>query len=137
MKTKAPLKVVFVDDNDVFLESCRDRFLKSAPRNVVVEPNDRDQIRKAVFALDKARLETRKQKELVPADGAELFNDADLVIVDYDLLELEDTSALTGEDIAYLLRCFSTCGYIILLNPPDLGTHFFDLRLRRPFESWA
>jgi hypothetical protein len=138
VKQHTALKVVFVDDNDDFLETCRTRFIKGAPRgSVVVKPNDREKIKKAVHSLDKARLASRNGNKLVPAADAKLFEDADIVFVDYDLLELEETTALTGEDIAYLLRCFSSCGLVILLNPPDLGTHYFDLRLRRPFDSWA
>jgi hypothetical protein len=132
------LKVVFIDDDDRFLDRCRERFSDSAPTgSVEIEKNDRDETRRAVRALDEMRKEMRKQKKVVKLRGAELFDDADIVFVDYDLLTLEETTALTGEDIAYLLRCFATCGIVVLLNPPDLGTNFFDLRLRRPFESWA
>ncbi len=137
MNKQAPLKVVFVDDNDGFLDDCRKRFREGAPRNVKLEENDRDQTKMAVCALDDSRRETRKKRELVKRPGSDLFDDADIVFVDYDLLELEGTTALTGEDIAYLLRCFSRCKVVILLNPPELGTNFFDLRLRRSFESWA
>ncbi|MBK8180619.1 MAG: hypothetical protein IPK67_17325 [Planctomycetes bacterium] len=59
------------------------------------------------------------------------------MFVDYDLIELDGANYLTGEDVAYLLRCFSKCGVIVLLNPPDLGTRFFDLKLRRSMDSWA
>jgi hypothetical protein len=138
MKKSRELKIVFVDDNDTFLDDCRARFKRGCPgKGVQIEENDRDTTQRAVLSLDQARRKTREGKELAVADGADLFNDADIVIVDYDLMELEATTALTGEDIAYLVRCFSTCGFVVLLNPYDLGTKFFDLRLRRPYESWA
>lgn len=138
MRKSPPIKVVFVDDNNGFLEECRERFDKGAPAgSVSIRPHDREGLRKAIIALDQARLAMRKRRPIDRPEGAELFDNADIVFVDYELFELQETTALTGEDIAYLLRCFSSCGVIVLLNPPDLGTSFFDLRLRSPFESWA
>ncbi len=132
------LNVVFVDDNDEFLDTWRKSFKRAAPPDgLTLRTNDRAETRKAVVALDKARLKARESRKVQVVADAELFNTADLVFVDYDLIELEETTALTGEDIAYLLRCFTTCGVIVLLNPPDLGEQFFDLRLRRSMDFWA
>lgn len=70
------------------------------------------------------------------------FDDADILIVDYDLLELPEQSAQrsivgeTGERLAYLARCFSKCGYIIALNQFDRSPTF-DLTLRGNIESYA
>ena len=53
-------------------------------------------------------------------------------IIDYDLLgsqaEKSPTGSLTGEIIAYLVRCFSRCKLIIGLN--QYGSNPFDLTLR-------
>lgn len=137
-KTGTNLNVVFVDDNDDFLKEWRACFQKGAPHTgLTLMTNDRNETTTAVLALDKARVNAREAKTVQVVKDAKLFNDADLVFVDYDLIELLGTTALTGEDIAYLLRCFTTCGIIVLLNPPDLGTNFFDLRLRRTLDSWA
>ena len=136
-KREKNLKVVFVDDNDEFLKTWRESFAaRLRSPGLDLKENDRQATKNAVVALDNARLKARTTK-IEYVSEASLFNDADLVFVDYDLIELEETTALTGEDIAYLLRCFTTCGVIVLLNPPDLGTNFFDLRLRRSFDSWA
>ena len=56
---------------------------------------------------------------------------ADVVVVDYDLREF--TSAATGSRLAYLLRCFSKCGFIVIVN--QYGTNAFDLGLSLGFSS--
>lgn len=58
-----------------------------------------------------------------------LFDDADIVIIDYDLIHIEDSGTRhTGEGIARLARAFSTCGIIVILNQfPEAQ---FDLSLR-------
>jgi len=132
-----PLSVVFVDDDDRLLDEWRGKWQEACPKGkAVLEDNKTADTKSEIFQLSTARHGTRKDPRHVVAETP-LFNKADLVLVDYDLIELEQSTALTGEDIAYLLRCFTTCGVIVLLNPPDLGTNFFDLRLRRSMDSWA
>jgi hypothetical protein len=55
-----------------------------------------------------------------------------VLIIDYDLLQTID---LTGEEIAYLLRCYSGCGIIVALN--QFGNRRFDLTLQGHPESFA
>lgn len=55
-----------------------------------------------------------------------LFDSADIVIIDYDLLELEEGAGfLTGDKVAYLSRVFSTAGFIIVVN--QFGVNEYDL----------
>lgn len=55
-----------------------------------------------------------------------LFDRAALLIVDYDLTDLEHGhSTETGVGVAYLARCFSDCGFIVALN--QFGENPFDL----------
>ena len=56
-------------------------------------------------------------------------------MIDYDLLRNPLDSFLTGEAVAYLTRCFSTCGLIIGINQPPLID--FDLTLRGRPTSFA
>lgn len=58
-------------------------------------------------------------------------DEADVIVVDYDLREF--TSAATGSRLAYLLRCFSECGFIVIVN--QYGTNSFDLGLSLGFSS--
>lgn len=68
-------------------------------------------------------------------------DDIDVLIIDYDLLDLKSheqsgsVSVLSGEDIAYLVRCYSSCRYIVILN--QYGENAFNLKLRRNHRSFA
>ena len=59
----------------------------------------------------------------------------DVVVVDYDLLQYSSTIDTTGSRLAYLLRCFTTCGFIVVLNA--YGPNPFDLSLSNPSEDFA
>lgn len=65
-----------------------------------------------------------------------LFDQADVLIIDYDLVHIDDNSTrYTGEGIARLARAFSTVGVIVVLNQhPEVQ---FDLSLRGNLESHA
>ena len=63
------------------------------------------------------------------------FDEAAIFIIDYDLLKSQLTKFLTGEIIAYIVRCFSECKLIIGLN--QYGHNPFDLTLRGHPESFA
>lgn len=67
--------------------------------------------------------------ETTEVDNASIF------IVDYDLLQSKAGGLLTGEIIAYIVRCFSECKLIIGLN--QYGDNPFDLNLRGHPESFA
>ena len=60
---------------------------------------------------------------------------ADVIVVDYDLLRYSDSADITGSRLSYLLRCFSKCGLIIILN--QYGPNTFDMSLGRPAEDFA
>ena len=62
-------------------------------------------------------------------------DEKDVVVVDYDLLEYSKTADTTGSRLAYLLRCFTTCGFIVVLNAH--GPNIFDLSLSSPSEDFA
>jgi len=68
-------------------------------------------------------------------DAKSVFDTADLLIVDYDLLKVDQAGIETGESIAYLVRCYSNCSLIVTLN--QFGENAFDLSLASRFESFA
>lgn len=88
--------------------------------------------------------------ELPRDDDAQAFDDADILILDYDLTP--DTSRMddgeddrvvrqqlvgqSGELVAYLARCFSSAGYIVLVNQ-GYKQSTFDVTLQRFTESMA
>jgi hypothetical protein len=63
------------------------------------------------------------------------FDDASVLIFDYDLIGSDPNVVWTSETVAYLARCFSDCGLILGVNLP--GIYEFDLTLRETLESYA
>ena len=60
-------------------------------------------------------------------DNALEVDRARVVVVDYDLINFAEQGDTTGSRLAYLLRCFSACGTIVILN--QFGENVFDLSL--------
>lgn len=100
----------------------------------------------AIKALEQRRIEFRNGEialENIPKDNAENIDDASIFVIDYDLLSTEQeekeeeffTGSLTGEIVAYLVRCFSKCKLIVGLN--QYGNNPFDLTLRGDLDSFA
>ena len=59
--------------------------------------------------------------------GQHEVDQADVIVVDYDLLGYSPIAEITGKRLAYLLRCFTQCGFIIVLN--EYGDNNFNLHL--------
>jgi hypothetical protein len=88
----------------------------------------------AVTDLEQRRREARK-KGRAPL-SSNLFDKASVLIIDFDLFRNEDAKYLTGEEVAYLARCYSRCGVIIGINQFG-GDNPFDLTLSGHPESFA
>ncbi|MDP2946785.1 MAG: hypothetical protein Q8N88_01605 [Nanoarchaeota archaeon] len=92
----------------------------------------REKFKDEIKILEKRRLETRKK---ISWSEESVFDDIDIMIIDYDLINPEETDLyLTGELVAYLARCFSKCGLIIGLNQFQLD---FDLSMKGHPESYC
>lgn len=120
----------------------------------VVIPADEDLVA-AIDSLEKRREVARMTSEQRPPKLSEedqravhsnLFDDVSILILDYDLFWLgvdrdADTrvlptrARLTGEEVAYLVRCYSRCEYIVGLN--QFGDNPFNLNLRGHLTSYA
>ena len=107
---------------------------------------DKGEFQNAIKALEQRRIDFRDKKEIYlagsPKDGAEEIDNASIFIIDYDLLSSQEeeekeffTGSLTGEIVAYLVRCFSKCKLIVGLN--QYGNNPFDLTLRGDMDSFA
>ena len=113
---------------------------------------DKGKFQNAIEALEQRRIDFRKPKEIYleesPKDDAEEIDNASIFIIDYDLLSSREgkkkeekeekeffTGSLTGEIVAYLVRCFSRCKLIVGLN--QYGNNPFDLTLRGDLDSFA
>lgn len=89
----------------------------------------------AITQLETRRAAIRAGEKLDPVIGEAEFDQFDVLIIDYDLLEMGERGFFTGEDVAYLARCFSRCGIILALN--QFGQNTFDLTLKGHLESFA
>lgn len=65
----------------------------------------------------------------LPASSSDdtLFDDLDILIVDYDLLKSLQGPFITGEEVAYLVRCYSRCKAVVAVN--QFGNNPFHLDL--------
>lgn len=73
----------------------------------------------AIGELEARRFSARQSKPSPVIGHAKQFDDADVLVVDYDLTGTSSTTSIrgeTGERVAYLARCYSQCGVIIALN---------------------
>jgi hypothetical protein len=71
-----------------------------------------------------------------PVDDSNIFDQADVLIVDYALERFEgEDGYLTGALVAYLARCYSSCGVIVGVN--QHGENPFDLTLLGDRTSFA
>jgi hypothetical protein len=85
-------------------------------------------------AIEVLRNRRRAARAKGDCAGESVFDEASILIVDYDLLELTET---TGEEVAYLARCYSRCGTIVGVNQFAREGFAFDLTLRGHPESFA
>lgn len=79
-----------------------------------------------------ARREDARAEREAPISRT-FFDEADILIIDYDLFALKET----GEEVAYLARCFSECGIIVGVNQFAKENFTFDLTLQGHRESFA
>ena len=105
----------------------------------VMEPQE---LLEAAKGLEQRRSKARDQKlqQLVPIIGEDALKKIDVasvLIIDYDLLDLAAEYYQTGEEIAYLARCYSSCSLIVALNQFDHGSISFDLRMTGHLDSFA
>lgn len=84
--------------------------------------------------LEQRRLAARTEKQR--RESMTSFDRARILIVDYDLINAKGEHFLTGETVAYLARCYSKCGLILIMNQFG-GDNAFDLTLGVDRESFA
>lgn len=100
-----------------------------------VELRDPSEIKDAMEELHDRRSQARNGK--AHSLGGNLFDDVDILFVDYDLFELDTKQDVTGELLAYLARCYSSCGLIVAVNQFEQGGSLFELHLSGHPEAFA
>jgi hypothetical protein len=104
------------------------------PPTFGVRSLNNEELNAAVRELSERRAALRSGSDST-APGDALFDSASVLVIDYDLFELDPDGVLTGETVAYLARCYSTCGAIVGVN--QFGENAFDLRLTGHPKSFA
>jgi hypothetical protein len=129
--------ILIYDDEKTYKESLRNRLadlpIVKKQKQYEVEPLSQDDFKETIKILRHRQRQLRDTDswgaKTTPLDSASIF------VVDYDLVNNEVDSFLTGENIAYIARCFSNCGLIVALNQyPEVD---FDLTLKGHLESFA
>jgi len=90
----------------------------------------------SIDELSQRQRSFRKEAKL-NSGGSTPIDEADIFIIDFDLVDSIVGQLITGESVAYLARCFSSCGLIIGLNLPPNRNNGFDLTLRGHPDSFA
>ena len=106
--------------------------VRGLTENYEILPIYLPEIESILTELDRRR--ARARRRAASSWGKLKIDDAAIFIVDYDLVNVPN-GYVTGEDFAYLARCYSTCGVIVALN--RFGENSFDLTLRGHPESFA
>lgn len=89
------------------------------------------------FSALLARIANEPGVQGATADAANCFDKADVLVVDYDLLQVGgDQTRHTGEEFARVARLYSDCGYIIVMNQFDEQSSF-DLEMIGHLGSFA
>ena len=132
------LKTIVCDDTNNPLSSVVDALnglrLEGSPEVRLVSGQDITSLARGLEGRRKAAAHGKVDDE-TPVWGAHTFDDVDLLVLDYNFIDLDDISGLTGQRLAYLARCYSACKYIVILN--QFGPNRFDLTLRDHPETHA
>ena len=127
-------KVRIFDDEAGFRQSLKAKVNgMNLPRDEfdvdIIDPKD---FNDSLTGMTKRQQQFRKEGNWTH-DRSNPLDDFSILIIDYDLFEAEPF--LDAERIAYLARCFTTCGIIVVLN--RFGHNPFDLTLKDHPESFA
>jgi hypothetical protein len=95
----------------------------------------KEEFEEAISELEDRRARARLKSGRSSPTTSNTLDTASVLILDFDLLDSSGPFYLTGENVAYLARCYSRCGLIIGLN--QFGENAFDLTLKGHPESYA
>lgn len=126
-------KILIYDDEDQFKNQLKEDIATlSILTEFDIETLSQEGFETSMNVMQKRRVSLRESggwdAELIPIDETSIF------VIDFDLITYKDPF-LTGEAVAYLARCFTTCGLIIAVN--QFRDTDFDLTLKGHPESFA
>ncbi|MEA2887629.1 MAG: hypothetical protein QOD11_1989 [Bradyrhizobium sp.] len=128
-------KILVHDDEPERSKGWARKITKLIGNDFEVTPLSNEAFAEALNTLDARRAAARKSSKARATTKATLIDEAAVLIIDYDLLKSSNKHFLTGEAFAYLSRCYSTCGVVVVVN--QFGGDVFDLTLQGHPESFA
>ena len=131
----AKKKLIIYDDEKTHAKRYTDMLenIKEVNNSYNIISYDNDEFKSVYKILKKRRSDSRDNNEQEWND--EEIDNAAIMIIDYDLVEAHSEIPDNGEEIAYYVRMFSKCDYVILLN--RFGHKTFDLNLTGHIDSYA
>ena len=124
------LNVLVYDDETAVAERIAGEIEKACTGKVSAKPKGKKDFRDLLKLLHDRRTKSGSRSRI---DESHDVDKADVVVVDFDLRQYSKSA--TGSRLAYLLRCFSMCGFIVIVN--QYGTNTFDLALRSPYNDFV
>lgn len=128
------LNILIYDDHPL-IASRWAKAIRDAYRHASVKPEGKESFQELLGLINRRRNTWRQEGNVENFRESHPVDKADVVVVDYDLLDYSDTGDTTGSRLAYLLRSFTRCGFIIILN--EFGDNVFDLSLSTPTSDFA
>jgi len=126
------MKIMVCDDEKAMAEEWQGEISSAVPDALEIELLEEPKSEVSVLSRRKKAIKEGDQF----ADEPCIFDEIDILIVDYDLVLLDgDGSRTTGEGVARLARAYSGCGAIVVMNQYK-GAQF-DLGMRGHLESHA
>ena len=129
-----PIKVMVYEDQREAAKGWANKITEACGGAEVTTP-ERDDFQELVKLANERRALWRKERIQADFIRPHEIDEADIVVVDFDLLYYSDATDTTGSSLSYLIRCFSGCGFIIVLN--EHGENPFDLTLERQGADFA
>lgn len=131
-------KILICDDDDKQTERFENKVNRAlnkigADETFKIKRLSQDEFEDSITTLRDRQIGLREYGDF--SNKTTKFDGASICIIDYDLLKNEARQFLTGENLAYSVRCFSTCKLIVGLN--QFGNNSFDLTLKGHSESFA
>jgi len=126
--------VLVYDDHGEIASALANRVRRAYP-NASVTAASGESFQELLELINHRRSTWREDGDLTETSKLASIDKIDVVVVDYDLLGYSPGGDTTGSRLAYLLRCFSTCGFIVVLN--EYGVNAFDYSLGGPWSDFA
>lgn len=123
------LKVLVYEDDPAAAGTWADR-IRDSYSGAEVEEANADAFQKLLKRINLRRAAWRDPGGAKAMLEPHMADTRDIIVVDYDLFKYSASGDTTGNRLAYLLRSFTGCGFIIILN--EFGSNSFDLNLGTP-----